>query len=125
MQTENKNNLNKISRLHHCMCDWLHVTQGPFSCWVCQETLSFAKWQTGKEAEFNPTKLVVHRAGADPRDRSKEQVVVRKDGIERVEGPRELCWPEQAGVGSYSRDFLGGNVDRERSKGVYGKGRKF
>jgi hypothetical protein len=124
MDKLNNNKSNKISRLHRCMCDWLHITQGPFSCWVCQETLSFAKWQTGKEAPVNPTKVVVHR-NTDPRDRTKEQVVIRKDKIEQVEGPRELGWPDEAGVGRYSRDFINGNVDRERKGGVHGKGRRF
>lgn len=43
----------KISRLVKCNCDgWIHIAQGPCSCWVCQATVSFEKWQTGKGEEL-------------------------------------------------------------------------
>jgi hypothetical protein len=74
--------------------------------------LSFAKWQTGKEAMPTPTKTVVNRRPwtVDFRDRTKEQVVIRKGEIDRTEGPREMGWPDEPGFGKYSREFLNGNV---------------
>lgn len=43
----------KISKLVKCKCDgWIHIAQGPCSCWVCQATVSFEKWQTGKAEEL-------------------------------------------------------------------------
>lgn len=106
-----ENKIMKISRLWECKCGWTHITQGPGSCWVCMETLSFARWQTGKEAPVNPAKVVVHRR-SDFRDRTKEQVVIAKDGPRFTDGPREMCWPEEPGMGRYERGFLNGNVGR-------------
>jgi hypothetical protein len=43
----------KISKIVKCNCDgWIHIAQGPCSCWVCQSTVSFEKWQTGKGEEL-------------------------------------------------------------------------
>lgn len=43
----------KISRMIKCKCNgWIHIAQGPCSCWVCQATVSFEKWQTGKGEEL-------------------------------------------------------------------------
>jgi hypothetical protein len=100
----------KISRIHKCICDWIHITQGPFSCWVCQQTLSFARWQTGKEAPVNPSKIV-RNFNPDFRDRTKAQFefVWRKGQpveLKFSNGPVELGWPEEPGRGSYGKDFL-------------------
>jgi hypothetical protein len=88
------------------MCGWLHVTQGPFSCWVCQEQLSFAKWQTGKEAPDMPTKNIVHRVSIDQRNRIKSQVIITREGLSKTEGAREMCWAEEPGPGRYGRDLM-------------------
>ncbi len=105
----------KVSRLWICRCGWRHITQGPFSCWVCQETLSFAKWQTGKEALPTPTKMPVNRQPwtVDPRDRIKDQVeVVVIDGLHQMgrrnHGDREMGFADEAGLGKRGRDWLQG-----------------
>jgi hypothetical protein len=38
----------KISKLFKCQCRWIHIAQGPCSCWVCGDSISFEQWQTGK-----------------------------------------------------------------------------
>jgi hypothetical protein len=108
----------KLSRTHTCKCGWVHIVQGPFSCWACQETLSFAKWQTGKEADPTPSKVVVERRPwtVDFRDRTKAQYefVWRKGQpveLKFSDGPVELGWPQEAGLGRYSRKFLDGRVE--------------
>jgi len=103
----------KISRIWICQCGWEHIVQGPCSCWVCMESISFAKWQTGKEAMPMPTKVVVNRRPwtVDQRDRTRDQVErVTIDGVHqmarRTESKRDLGWPEEVGRGAYGRDFL-------------------
>jgi hypothetical protein len=102
------NNMNKISRLHECQCGWLHITQGPFSCWVCQEQLSFAKWQTGKEAADMPTKVVVHRM-SDQRDRLRNQVTVVRGVVSKVDGCAEMGFPDEPGRGRYGKEVFYNN----------------
>ncbi len=77
------------------------------------DSISFAKWQTGKEAEPTPVKYVVNRRPhtVDFRDRTKDQVKqVTIDGLHkmagRTSGGYDMGWPEEAGRGSYGKDFL-------------------
>jgi len=98
----------KISKVFRCQCDFIHVTQGPCSCWVCQDSISFQLWQTGKP---EPERLKKPRHNGkelnidgtcrlfpeDPRDRTK-------DG----EGAWGMCWPEEPGFGVRGWDWMWG-----------------
>jgi hypothetical protein len=89
----------KRSRLTKCQCGFIHITQGPCSCWVCQNTLTFYAWQTSKPEEIRTKKPLACGKelkldpGArwwnpDPRDRVKDDVY-------------QMCWPENPGFGTY------------------------
>jgi len=76
----------KISRTWGCSC-YIHIVQGPCSCWVCMDTLSFAFWQVGHEIGQNVSGLA-RTWETDNRDR------VRDEGGSQAQG-----WPEKAGLG--------------------------
>lgn len=95
----------KISKIIRCSCKWLHITQGPISCWVCQDSVSFEKWQTGKGEEkrkkpgFGKDVQIdgtIRPYPEDPRDRIKD------------EGTYIMCWPDEIGSGKRGQDWLWG-----------------
>jgi hypothetical protein len=104
MSKDNNKNT-KISRTWKCNCGWLHIAEGPCSCWVCMDSIGFAKWQTGKEAPEMPYKLI-HNFYHDKRNRIKSQVTITREGVNKTDGAREMCWAEEPGPGRYGRDLL-------------------
>jgi hypothetical protein len=81
----------KRSRLTKCACGWIHIYQGPFTCWVCGEGIDFCHFQTGKPAEdrlkrpSGPGKELTLDGSArwwnpDPRDPLKDRHLFDYDG---------------------------------------------
>jgi hypothetical protein len=82
------------------------------------ETLTFAMWQTGKEAPTLPNKAPWELM-FDPRDRCKDQIRLRRNAANsqmenvygnfetvRDDGPDEMGWPAEAGLGREGRTRL-------------------
>jgi len=102
----------KISRVVKCSCGWLHIVQGPASCWVCMDSVSHQLWQTGKpeperlkKPRCRGTELNLNGEGRwwnpDPRDPIKDQLTeVRRGQGYFVRAIREV-------IPGYDRCFAG------------------
>ncbi len=93
--------LYKYSKTWTCLCGYVHVVQGPCSCWVCQERFDFIPPSIQKQVYRDLQAM-----------RWSQENLCKWDTKRSLDrNPREQGWPEEAGLGKLGRLGFGGMED--------------